>query len=290
MLQKVFTHIGLFFLRLLALLPMPVLYFLADGVYLLLYHVIGYRRKVARENLQNVFPDKELAEIVAIEKKFYRYLVSLMVEIVKMDSISEKEVQKRFTFKDLHLMEAYWQKNEGTLICTAHYGNWEWAGLSLGLTGSAQNYIIYKPLNNDTFEDWFHKVRTKYGNKAIAMRQTLRAIQASKGEASVFCFANDQAPSKDESHYWTTFLNQESSVQLGIEKIAKKTNRPVFYLRTRVIKRGYYEMECVPICMEPANTAEYEITELHIRFLEKMIIEDPAYWLWSHRRWKYKRG
>ncbi len=218
-----------------------------------------------------------------------------LCEFFRFNSVLLRRTQKiiqegDIKFKNLDLMEAYWQKNEGVLICTAHYGNWEWAGLSLGLTGSAQNYIIYKPLNNATFEDWFYKVRTKFGNKAIAMRQTLRAVQASKGEASVFCFANDQAPSKDESHYWTTFLNQESSVQLGIEKIAKKTNRPVFYLKTRVIKRGYYEMDCVPICLEPANTAEYEITELHIRFLEKMIIEEPAYWLWSHRRWKYKKG
>ncbi len=131
-------------------------------------------------------------------------------------------------------------------------------------------------------------MRSKFGNQMVSMRQTLRAIRASKGEANMFTFGSDQAPSKEDSNYWTTFLNQETSVQLGIEKIAKKTNRSVFYLKVNYLKRGYYEVDCVPICLHPKETAEFEITELHTQFLQEMIREQPEYWLWSHRRWKYK--
>lgn len=106
----------------------------------------------------------------------------------------------------------------------------------------------------------------------------------------MFTFGSDQAPSKEDSQYWTTLLHQDAAIQLGVEKIAKKTNRPVFYLKTSYLKRGYYEVDCVPICLDPKNTAEFEITELHTRFLEDFIKEEPAYWLWSYRRWKYKPG
>jgi len=287
MFEKAFSYLGILVLAVLSLLPLRVLYVFAKVIYFLLYHLFSYRRKVVRENLNNAFPEKKADEILKIEKQFYAYLANLMVEIIKMNTISKKELLKRYRFKNIELMESYFRKGESVLICSAHYGNWEWGNMAIGLTFSAQNYAIYKPLNNPLFNYWFEQIRSRFGNKMIAMRQTLRALKACD-DPCIFSFGNDQAPSKDESHYWTTFLNQQSSVQLGIEKIAKKTNRPIFYLKISVIKRGYYEVDCVPLCLNPTATAAFEITELHTRFLEDFIKEEPAYWLWSHRRWKYK--
>jgi KDO2-lipid IV(A) lauroyltransferase len=288
MIKKGISHLGIFFLGVLSLFPISVLYILADGAYLLLYFVFGYRRKVVRENLLNALPDKPLSEIILIEKRFYRYLASLIFEVVKMNSISKEEIEKRFIFKNKAQVQAYLDRGESVLICSAHYGNWEWGTLGIGINFQADHYPIYKPLTNPVFDNWFKKVRSKFGNKLIAMRQTMRALQASKGKPSIFSFGNDQAPSKDESHYWTTFMHQPSSVQLGIEKIAKRTGQPIFYFKINVLKRGFYRVDCIPLCLNPAETAEFEITELHTRFLEQMINEEPAYWLWSHKRWKYK--
>lgn len=279
---------GVFFLGVLSLLPLSVLYILADGAYLLLYFVFGYRRKVVRENLLNALPDKTLEEILVIEKRFYRYLASLVFEIIKMSNISKKEIERRFVFKNKEQVQEYLDRGESVLICSAHYGNWEWGTLGIGLNFSADHYPIYKPLTNPVFDTWFKKVRSKFGNKLIAMRQTMRALQASKNKPSIFSFGNDQAPSKDESHYWTSFMHQPSSVQLGIEKIAKRTNQPIFYFKINVLKRGFYEVNCVPLCLNPAGTTEFEITEMHTRFLEEIIRAKPEYWLWSHKRWKYK--
>lgn len=288
MIKKGLSYIGIFFLGVLSLLPLPVLYFISNGVYILLYYVFAYRRKVVRENLLKALPDKNLSEILAIEKRFYKYLSDLIFEIVKMNNISKAEVQKRFIFHNKGQIQSYFAAGKSVLICSAHYGNWEWGTLGIGLNFSADHYPIYKPLSNPVFDNWFKKVRSRFGNKLIAMRQTLRTLQASKNSPSMFSFGNDQAPSKDESHYWTSFMHQQASVQLGIEKIAKKTNQPIFYLKVNYIKRGYYEVDCVPLCLNPAETIEFEITELHTRFLEEIIRNEPAYWLWSHRRWKYQ--
>lgn len=288
MIKKGISHLGIFFLGVLSLLPLSALYILADGAYLLLYFVFGYRRKVVRENLLNALPDKTLEEILVIEKRFYRYLASLVFEIIKMSNISKKEIERRFIFKNKAQVQEYLDRGESVLVCSAHYGNWEWGTLGIGLNFSADHYPIYKPLTNPVFDTWFKKVRSKFGNKLIAMRQTMRALQASKDKPSIFSFGNDQAPSKDESHYWTSFMHQPSSVQLGIEKIAKRTNQPIFYFKIKVLKRGFYEVNCVPLCLNPAGTAEFEITEMHTRFLEEIIRAKPEYWLWSHKRWKYK--
>jgi KDO2-lipid IV(A) lauroyltransferase len=287
--RKSFSQIGIFLLTAISLLPLFILYRLADVLYLLVYHVFGYRKKVVRENLRLSFPEKSPAEIETIEKTFFRYLASLVIEIVKMKSISKKQLNKRVKFKNVDLVEAYLKNKESVLFCSSHYGNYEWVCMAIGLTFSGEHFPIYKPLTSEPFDNWFLKMRSRFGNHMVSMRQTLRAIQTNKNITTMFTFGSDQAPPKDESIYWTTFLNQETSIQLGIEKIAKKTNRPVFYLKTSYVKRGYYEVDCVPVCLDPSKTVEFEIAELQARILEEMIKVEPAYWLWSHRRWKHKR-
>lgn len=288
MFKNSLSYLGLFLLKALSLLPLGFLYLLADIFYVLIYYVFGYRKKVVRENLSNSFPEKTPDQRLAIEKRFFRYLSSLIFEVIKMDNLSEKALRKRVRFKNVDLVEAYLKNNESVLFCSSHNGNYEWVCMAIGMTFSGQHHAIYKPLNNSIYDNWFLKMRSKYGNQMIAMRQTLRAIQSSKGYPTMFTFGSDQAPSKDDSQYWTTFLNQPAAIQLGVEKIAKKTGRPVFYLKTSYIKRGYYEVDCVPICLNPSSSVDFEITELHTRFLEDMLREEPAYWLWSHRRWKYR--
>lgn len=288
MVKKLLSNTGIFFLNSLSLLPLSILYVLADGAYLVLYHAIRYRRKVVYENLHNAFPEKGPTEIELIAKRYYKHLSCLMVEIIKMASISESELKRRFTFKNLHLINAYHERGQSTLICSAHYGNWEWGTLALGLNTSAVVYPIYKPVSNKAFGEWFKRIRSRFGNQLIPMRQTLRALTASKDIPTIFCFGNDQTPLREESTYWLNFLNQPTAILLGLEKIAVRTNRPVFYMRVRILKRGYYEVECVPLCLHPAQTKTYEITNLHVKYLEQIIKEEPAYWLWSHRRWKHK--
>ena len=288
MIKTAVTHIGIGLLYILSLLPMPVLYGLATLLYYPLYYVFGYRKHVVHENLINAFPHKSATEIISIEKRYYRYLTNLIVEIIKMSTISAAMLKKRFTFRNLDLMESYLREGKSTLISSAHYGNWEWGIVSLGLHLSATNYPIYKPLSNPVFDRWFTHIRSRFGNRMISMRQTLRAITENKNEPTVFCFGNDQAPQKGDFNFWTEFLNQPTSIIQGLEKIALKTNRPIFYLRVKVLKKGYYEAECVPLVLEPNTMDAAEITKRHVTMLEEIINNDPPYWLWSHRRWKHK--
>ncbi|WP_262496937.1 lysophospholipid acyltransferase family protein [Pedobacter lusitanus] len=205
-----------------------------------------------------------------------------------MSTISKHELQKRFKVNNTALINEYFERGESVLACSGHYGNWEWGTLAVGLALKGDTYPIYKPLSNKTFDNWFYRIRSRFGNKMIPMRQTLRVMTGSKEKPSIFLFGNDQAPQKSESHYWTSFLNQQTSIQQGLEKIAIKTNRPVFYLKVKVLKRGYYEVDFVPICLNPAQSTIHEITQKHTLLLEKLIQEEPAYWLWSHRRWKHQ--
>jgi KDO2-lipid IV(A) lauroyltransferase len=288
MIKQVASKLGVFVLNLLSLFPLQVLYLIADCLYYILYYLVGYRRKVVEENLRKSFPEKTPVEIAAIGKKYYRHLTALMMEIIKMASISKAELQRRFKYKNLEIMTDYLDQGKSTFACSAHYGNWEWGTLAIGLLTHAEVYGIYKPVSNEVFGQWFTDIRSRFGNHLIPMRQTLRLITETKDRPTLFLFGNDQTPLKSESTFWLDFLHQPTAILPGLEKLALRTNRPVFYLKTTVIKRGYYEVECIPLCMEPALTAPNEITIAHVRMLESIIKEEPAYWLWSHRRWKHK--
>jgi len=288
MLTRVPSYIGIFFLSIISLLPLSVLYLFATIVYWAIFYIFKYRRKVVRTNLLNAFPEKSETEINLIEKQFYKYLAALIFEIIKMASISQAELQRRFTFKNIDLMNSHFERGQSVLVCSAHYGNWEWGTLAIGLLAKAQINPIYKPLSNKVFDQWFLRIRSRFGNHMVSMRQTYRELSRTANEITVFCFGNDQAPPYSEMQVWRQFLNQQTSIQLGMEKIAIKTNRPVFYIKVSVIKKGYYEVDCVPLCLNPRQSTIEEITELHVRLLENIIREQPQYWLWSHKRWKHQ--
>lgn len=288
MIKRGIAHVGVFFLCLISLLPLQILFIFARLLYYILYYVIRYRKNVVRNNLTNSFPEKSEQEIIKIEKKYFKFLANLIFEIIKQKTISKKETLKRVKFVGIEQLEAHFSEGESVLACTGHYGNWELGTLALGLNISAKTIVIYKPINNKTFEYWFNKLRTKFGNVFVAMKQTLRSMATYKNEPSLLCFASDQSPTREESKYFLTFLNQPTAALLGVEKIAKSTNRPIYYFKVSSVKTGYYTVEVLPMCLNPSLTADGEITNMHFKFLEDIIKEQPQYWLWSHKRWKFK--
>jgi len=169
-----------------------------------------------------------------------------------------------------------------------HYGNWEWAGSTFTLETDYQLYVIYKPLSNKYWEDLMVKTRTMFGTKLIKVNNTLRDMINNKNEVSATAFIADQTPFP-ENAYWTKFLNQNTPVFTGAEKISKKLNYPIVFINIIRTKRGYYEIFAELLEQEPKNTAENEISERFINRLEKEIIKKPEIWLWSHRRWKHRK-
>lgn len=286
--SRLASKAGILLLNFLSRLPFPLLYVFSDFLYFIVYKLVGYRKVVVRKNLRNAYPNKSPEELKSIEKEYYRHLSRIMVEIFKMRTMSEKELKARVKFKNMDLVNNHLDQGQSILLCSPHYGNWEWSVLAMALHVKAHIYTIYKPLSNPLFDKWFYQMRNQYGNTMVPMRNTLRAIKNSENETSIFCFANDQAPPKDESHHWVDFLNQPTSFHLGVEKIAQRTKRPVFYGEMKAVGKGYYEIEFMPISLAPEQTETLEITRNYAGRLAETLNEAPPYWLWSHKRWKHQ--
>ncbi len=284
--KKVLTSLAKYPLYFISLLPFPLLYLIADFLYIILYYAVGYRRPVVQMNLRNAFPEKTKEELAAIEKKFYHYLSTMILESVKMTSMSSKTIKKRFRLNNPEEISKHFDKGKSVMLVTAHYGNWEWGSLILSATYAEPFIIVYKPQTNKVFEDIMNQMRSRFGAVMVPMKQTLRKIVSYKSRKFAAVFLGDQTPVKAEAHYFTTFLNQRTPVFLGIEKIAKMTNSPVVLGHLNQVKRGYYEATFITLTENPAAMHDHEITEAHTKYLEKIINKKPELWLWSHKRWK----
>jgi Kdo2-lipid IVA lauroyltransferase/acyltransferase len=273
-----------------SLLPYFLFYGLSDFMYVMLYYVFGYRKKVVYQNLKNSFPEKSHEELKRIERKFYRYLCDLMLETFKTLTMSREKAVKRcrFTPQTVEVFKQLAGQNRSCIIVMGHFGNWEWAGNSFSLVNKQPLYVVYHPLSNPYFDRLIYRMRTRFGTRLYAMKDTVRDMLRNRHEVNATAFIADQTPSP-ENAYWTTFLNQDTPVFWGTEKIAKKLNYPVVYVSIHRLRRGYYETSAEMLVENPASTADGEISELHTRRLEQDIRREPEIWLWSHRRWKHKR-
>lgn len=271
-------------------LPFRVLYVLSDFNYLLMYHVWRYRRKVVRENLEKSFPEKTEAERLQIERKFYRYLSDYMLEDLKLLHMSAEDLCQRMIYKNTEQYLELTEKYGGIIVMIPHYANYEWLiGMGSVMKPGDVPVQVYKPLKDKYLNELFKQIRSRFGGYNIPKHSTAREIIKLKreGKNMVVGLITDQWPSGDR--YWTTFMGQETAFLNGAERIAKMMNFPVFYCELTKTRRGYCEAEFKLMTEAPKETVEGEITDMFAHELEQTIRREPAYWLWSHKRWKFTK-
>jgi len=272
------------------LLPLRVLYLFSDIMFPVVYYIAGYRRKVVAMNLKNAFPEKSERERIDIEKKFYHHFCDLMVEILKLTHISNKQLVKRNTLTNPEYLDRLYDEGRDVVVIMAHYGNWEWNSILPAFT-KLRIVGIYKPLQNKYFDRFVLNLRQRNKGDTVAMASVLREVIKNRNinRRALYIFATDQTPARGEIHFWTQFLNQDTPVFLGAEKIAAKYDMAVLFLNMQKVKRGQYNMTMELLFEHTADLPEHLITETHVKRLEEIIRERPEFWMWSHRRWKYKR-
>lgn len=275
-----------------AILPMWALYLLSDILYVFVYKIGRYRLKVVRRNLTASFPDKSKVELRQMEQAFYHHFTDYIVETIKLAHISLEELQRRAFLKNPELVDQLMEKGHTCFVLLmGHYGNWEWFSGSTSRFKNSRIYQIYRPLKNQAFDRLFIRLRTQFGSYGIKKQDTVReVIQLKKDKTPcVVIFIADQTPSRNNLHYWTQFLHQDSAILTGPERLARKLDLPVIFLDTQQVKRGYYTVDMKLITETPKETPENWITEQYTRMMERCILREPAYWLWTHKRWKHKR-
>ena len=286
--KKIMNQIVVAFLIGISHLPFWFIYGLSDFFYLILRFVIRYRKQVILQNLTLSFPEKTEKEIHAIAGKFYRHFCDMSLETIKLYSMSDRQVDKRIQFNNPEILKEYFNEGKSFIIFGMHYNNWEWSSAGQR-KAEHQLLMIYNPIRgNQAFENYILHLRGKWGGRSIPVHKSARlAIEFTRMEKpTALWLAADQTPPAT-SQFWTIFLNQEAPFFSGPEKIAARSNQPVFFHHTRKIKRGRYEVDFIPLFEHPGEIEPKDILLGYIRKMEEIIKEKPEFYLWSQRRWKH---
>ncbi|WP_431121261.1 lysophospholipid acyltransferase family protein [Flagellimonas flava] len=270
-------------------LPFKALYFLSDGVYVILYRLVGYRKKVVRANLALVFPNKSELERKTIEKKFYKHLCDMFLEMIKTMGISNEQLQKRFTFTNPEVLHQLEEKKLSVMLMFPHYASWEWV-IALDKHIASKGYAIYQKIGNKYFDKLIRDIRQKFGTTLISTKDTKEIVANNKeqGQLSMYGILSDQSPMIKKTHLWTPFMGITVPAHTGAEFLCKKLNLPAVYLKVTKLKRGHYQGSFKLLSENPEMLPDFELTKAFLKEVEASIYEAPEFYFWTHKRWKHK--
>ena len=277
-------------LWIISILPFPVFYLLSDFVYFLTYNIIGYRKKVVRDNIKLALPHLSDKERLTIEKKFYSHMCDMFLEMIKTISISQKEIEKRFTFSNMDVYYDLEKKNKSIALMCAHYASYEWV-VSMNYHINCKGFGIYKKLANPYFDKLVKRIRSKFKAELITTKQTIPTIAENHKNhvLGLYGFASDQSPKANAAYHWAPFMGHIVPVHTGAEMLAKRFDMNVIFLKVKKVKRGYYEASFEILSEDVKSVPNYEITDKFLKLVEEQIYEAPEFYLWTHKRWKHKK-
>jgi KDO2-lipid IV(A) lauroyltransferase len=272
-----------------SIIPTRLLYVISDLLFVLVYYIVGYRKKTVQTNLILCFPEKSKEEINIIRKKFYHHFCDMILESVKSVSISEAELKRRFIPTNIEEIRAIEEMNRSMVMVLGHYASWEWIFILQRHT-SFKGYAIYKRLENKYFDALVKRVRAKYNTFLITTKEAIPVLVESKakGELTLNGFVGDQSPKENKGYHWNKFMGIMVPFHTGAELMAKRLDMPVVFCKVSKVKRGYYEATFKTITLNPNEYDNYDITDNYMKLLEEQIYEAPEYYLWTHKRWKHR--
>lgn len=278
------------FLWCISMLPFKALYLFSDFIYLIVYYVIDYRKKTVRENLALALPHLSVEERLIIEKKSFRHLCDMFLEMIKTMTISKKEISKRFTFTNLEVYKKLEAQEKSIAMMMAHYASYEWA-ISINANVTYSGFAIYKKIANPYFDKLVRNIRSRFKATLITTKETIPLIIKNKmnNELSIFGFASDQSPKVESAFHWQKFMGIEVPVHTGAEMLSKKYDMNIIFLKVKKVNRGYYEASFEILSENVNEVPNYEITDRFLKLVEQQIYEAPEYYLWTHKRWKHRR-
>ncbi len=279
-------YLLLILLWIFSLLPIQILYLISKIIRFFVYDIFCYREKVVIDNIQNSFIEKSQTEVIKLKNNFYDYFFELIVEIIKLLSISNNELNNRFSFSNINVIKQALKKNKSVIVVVGHYGNWEWALRSASNLIDTKIIGVYKRINNTIFEWLLLKIRSNTNVSPVEIKSLFKEL-VNNNEKKIYAMVADQSPTLEQSNVRINFLNRDTLVYTGVEKISKKYNMPVFYLNIKLIRKGYYESTFEEIKSKNINGKNLEITKEFFSKLENQIKSEPRLWLWSHKRWKH---
>ena len=272
-------------------LPLRILYWLSDFIFVILYFVVGYRKKVVFQNLKNSFPEKSDSELKIIRKKFYHNFCDYLVETLKSFTITSHELRVRVQYLNQDIFHEAKAENKNVILLAGHIFNWEWFNAFATVVPQEKSFPVYRKVQSSFWEQKVKEIRNRFGNHALEAKEVIRHIFKNANDGnSVYMFVADQTPHVSEVTYGLNFLHQKTPAFVGYDKLSTRMDLAFVYCEMKKVKRGYYQINSYRIEPDGEKFEEYEVVRKFHKMLETTINKRPDNYLWSHRRWKYQHA
>jgi len=274
---------------LIRLLPAPVGYWLCDRAASLSFWIDVKRRRRALINVHNSLPDLSPAERTIIVKKCYRNLIRVGYEMVMVDRwLRPETLDSCADFSELEKVSEVLSDRRGTILMGAHFGNWEVAGVVMGLLGHPLTAVA-RGLDNPLFDGFLRKLRELFGIKVISHRGAVRKGRRIVMDGGNLYFTADQHAR--EGRIWVPFLGKPVAWAKAPASLARRMNVPIIVGVCRRVGPGFRFKATVfpPIFPDPDLPVREDVGRMiqaYVRYLEACIREHPEEYLWLHRRWR----
>ncbi len=272
-------------------LPLRILYWLSDFIFVILYFVVGYRKKVVFQNLKNSFPEKSDSELKIIRKKFYHNFCDYLVETLKSFTITSHELRVRVQYLNQDIFHEAKAENKNVILLAGHIFNWEWFNAFATVVPQEKSFPVYRKVQSSFWEQKVKEIRNRFGNHALEAKEVIRHILRNPNDGnSVYMFVADQSPHVSEVSFGLNFLNQKTPAFIGYDKLSTRMDLAFVFCEMKKVKRGYYQINYYRIYPDGEKFVEYEVVKKFHKLLENTINKRPDNYLWSHRRWKYQHA
>jgi KDO2-lipid IV(A) lauroyltransferase len=273
-------------LRVLALLPLPVLYALTGALVWLTQHVVRFRLKTVRENIAACFPELTAREHRRIVDGHYRNVGQMVAEVVYGARMDAAELARRVRLVNPELPREWLSRGKPLMLMAAHQANWEWLGNALVTQLGWPLDVGYKPVRSLWVERALFALRSRFGAHMVPAKDLLADLLRRKSIVRGIAMVADQAPTSSDHRHWATFLGRDTAFYMGAEQIVRGTRYPALYLSLRRLARGRYEIEFKPLAEAGEGLRPGEFTDRYARWVEADIRAAPGDWTWGHKRWK----
>lgn len=278
-------------LWLISKLSFRAIYVFSDAVFVLIYHIFGFRKKVVRSNLKLCFPEKSESELKSIEVKFYHHLCDIFLEMIKTLDLKPEDLKERFIITNPEAIKEIDHSGKSAIIMCAHYASYEWITAIKTYDADLKAFGIYKKIKNPYFDNMVKKIRTRFNTDIIDKNEATKTMLRNKVNhiGGYYGMVADQSPKAAKITYWGNFMGQETPMFVGSEIMAKRLDFSVYYFQINKVKRGVYQAELIQLAEKPKSIENFKITDQYFELVEAQIRKAPEFYFWIHKRWKHKK-
>ncbi len=277
------SWLGFGLLRLLSLLPLPVIAMMGTGLGSLVFHLMKSRRQIAIQNLGACFPERSAQQHFVMAKRCFQLIATTTLGMGINWWASPARLQRLVSYEGKSHYEEAIAQGHNIILLAPHAIALEMGALLLSRERSM--ITMYQHTRKKLLNDIVKDRRGRFGGILVERREPLRRLLKLIRAGNPFYYLPDQ--DAGDKGVFVPFFGIDTSTYPMLSKFAKMGNAVVLPIYTHILPNGAGWRVIIdkPLENYPSGD-EMEDTRRMNEVIEAMIRTAPEQYFWVHKRFK----